>query len=244
MRLFPRSLAVACAVLLAHAAPARECAAQFFPIAAPDTLPTISAVGSASVPVAPGRAVVYAALVGRDSTGPGALAAATRLRDAATAALTRAGMRTEQLSPWGFTLAGENAPRMHPQQTPGPEARWGLRVTVDRMDRLDAVLAALVGAGVESAPFVSLEPGPAEAARRRATEQAVAQARLHAEEMARAAGGRLGELRSLSTYPDYGGQVNGMDVRFLSSGWDRGGPAPSDVSVRVGVMAVWRFLPR
>ena len=41
-----------------------------------------------------------------------------------------------------------------------------------------------------------------------------------------------------------GRDSTGAGALVQAGGFDRGGPAPSDVNVRVAVMAVWRFLPQ
>lgn len=121
-------------------------------------------------------------------------------------------------------------------------ARWGVRVVVERIDRLDAVLGALAAAGIESTPHVSLEADGTDDARRRATEQAVAEARREAEAMARAAGGRLGELLNLTSMSELVPSMSGDTRFFFGQGFERGATlSPSDARIRVAVHGVWRF---
>ena len=123
-------------------------------------------------------------------------------------------------------------------------ARWGLRVVVDRLDRLDAVLGAAAQAGVEGTPLVLLENTRGGQARITATEQAVAQARQQAEAMARAAGGRLGPLISLTSMSNFDGS-DPSNRFFMAGGFERGASlVPSNVAVRASVQATWRFIPR
>jgi len=243
MRHLTRALLLLCGVAAADAAAARVCHAQFFMSGPSDSVPRISATGSVAIPVAPDRAVVYASVSGRDSTGAGALAQASATRDRATAALNRLGV---QVAPWGFALGREDGPGMRPRPETAPgmntTARWGVRVVVDRIDQLDAVLRALAAAGVEGTPHVSLEADGAAAARRRATEQAVAEARREAEAMARAAGGRLGDLLSLTNMSELGASMASDTRFFFGQGFDRGANlSPSDARIRVAVHGVWRF---
>lgn len=239
------ALVLVCGLALADAAAAH---AQFFMRGSADSIPMVSATGSAVIPVTPDRAIVYASVVGRDSTGPGALAEASATRDRAMASLARLGIRAEQVAPWGFAIGAEEGPsgRMpRPGSNPAEAmtARWGVRVVVDRIDRLDAVLAALAAAGIERTAHVSLEATRAVDAERLATEQAVADARRQAEAMARAAGGRLGELITLSNLSEPG-VAHMADTRFFfGSGYERAVALnPSDASVRMAVYAAWRFL--
>lgn len=242
MRHLTRAFLLLCGMAAADAAQARACNAQFFMSGPGDSIPRISAAGAVTIPVAPDRAVVYASVSGRDSTGAGALAQASATRDRAVAALSRLGV---QVAPWGFALGREDGPgaRPRPETAPGMNtaARWGVRVVVDRMDRLDAVLRALAEAGIESTPHVSLEADGADEARRRAAEQAVGEARREAEAMARAAGGRLGELIALTNMSELASSMTG-DNRFFGQGFERGAAlSPSDARIRVAVHGVWRF---
>ena len=239
---------------IAFCASVQPSAAQFFSREVSDSIPQIAAGVSASVPVAPDRAVIYASLVGRHSVGQAAIAEATAVRGRVVAALGRLGVEANQITPWGFgygreggmqSFGGPPPPGAQPRMEPQPTARLGLRIVLDRVDRLDQVLAALAGAGVDGVPFVSYEVTRDAEARRWAAERAVAQARTEAEAIARAAGGRLGELISIVTLPDFG-EGPSATVRFFSysgGGFERGFVPlnPSDVSVRVRVQAAWRF---
>jgi uncharacterized protein YggE len=243
MRHLARAFLFLCGIASADAAAARDCHAQFYLSGPGDNVPRIAAMGSVAIPVAPDRAVIYASVVGLDNTGPGALAQASATRDRATAALSRLGV---QVAPWGFVLGREAVgPGMGRMEGPGAgplAARWGVRVVVDRLDRLDAVLGALAAAGIESTPHVSLEAGRDDEARRRATEQAVAEARREAEAMARAAGGRLGDLVHLTNMSEMGHAMTSDTRFFVGQGFERGATlSPSDVRIHAVVQGVWRF---
>jgi uncharacterized protein len=223
-------------------------AGQFF-MREPSDTPVIHSGATAQVQLRADRAVVYIALASRDTLGANAVRdlAATRAR--VVAALGRVGHRAEEVVPWGYGLGEAVAPGMGPPPHPSTRertermARQGLRVVVDRLDRLDAVLLAVVEAGIDAIPMVHFEATRTEEARRRASEQAVADARLQAESLARAAGGRLGPLLSVTTVPDFGPGMSGAE-RFLSfpPGMDRGAQLlASDLTLRVAVQAAWRF---
>ena len=220
--------------------------AQWFFNPPSDTVPVITASGSGEVRVAPSRAIVYAAVAGRDTSQAAATASAISARDRVSTALTQLGIRRDAVTLWGVGL-GADMPvgpmRMPPQggEPAGSAARFGIRVVVDPISRLDAVLAALARAGVESLPYVRLEAGDETAAVREATQRAVSQARVQAESMARAAGVRLGELRSLSTLPAFNEAM--AETRFFYPGFQERGAtlAPSDVTVRVVVQGTWQI---
>jgi len=221
--------------------------AQWFLDPPPDSVPLIVAGGSAEVRLAPSRAVVYAAVAGRDTSQVSATAAAIAARERLGTALAQLGLRRDAVTLWGAGLGADVPPgpvRMPPggeSESAGAAARFGVRVVVDPFARLDAVLGALARSGVESVQFIRLEAADDSAAVREATERAVAQARLQAEAMARAAGVRLGELRALVTMPSFNEAL--PDTRFFFQGFpERGAPlAPNDVSVRVVVQGAWRM---
>lgn len=215
--------------------------AQWFLTPPADTTPVIAASGVGEVLAAPRRAVIHVAVAGRDTARRAATAAATAARNRAIAALADAGFRAENVT---LTAAGMGADvplgaAPSPSREPGIATRFGLRVVVDPVSRLDAALGALSRAGVDAIQCVRFEVGD-EAALRRATDRAVAQARVQAEARAAAAGVRLGELRALATMP-WG--HDSSDTRLFYPGILERGAAllPSDVAVRVMVQASWRI---
>lgn len=226
--------------------PARPAWSQFL---APTTRDSVSAVvsgGAASVLVPPDRAILYVALAARDSAGPAAAAALATGRDRVLRALAPLGLGAEQVTPWGVGYGRDSGPGGMRPGSPSSliTAKLGLRVVVDRLDRLDAVLAALARSGVEGVQYAAFESTRDADARRTATERALAEARLQAETMARAAGGQLGELLGVSTFPEFAGGVSAAERFFAFSQGDRGVTlSPNDVAVRVAVSASWRFVP-
>lgn len=224
--------------------------AQFVMREASDT-PQVHAGATVQLPVPADRAVVYIALAARDTMGGQAVRELAAARARVVAALGRLGYRAEQVVPWGYGYGAAVVPGMGPPPPPGARestermARQGLRVVVEPLDQLEALLSAMAEAGVDGVPLVHFEATQAAEARRRAAEQAVAEARQQAESMARAAGGRLGPLLSLATMPEFGPGMSGVE-RFLSfpPGMDRGAQLlASDVTLRVAVQATWRFEP-
>ncbi len=226
-----------------------EPAAAQIMIGEPPDTPYVAASAAVQVPVPADRAIVYIALAGRDTTGARAVAELEVVRSRVLPALERLGYDADAVVPWGYGVGVSMDPRMGPPGRAGiddePErmARQGLRVVVNRLDQLDALIGAVAAAGIEGVPLVHFEATQTADVRRRATEQAVAQARQQAEHMARAAGGRLGPLVSLVTMPDFGPGISAVD-RFLTfpPGMDRGAQLlASDVTVKVSVQAVWQF---
>lgn len=210
--------------------------------------PQVVASASAEIPVHPDRVLLYVAIAGVDGSAGSAVSQAAATWDIVVAALIPLGYDPDAITPWGFAFGSADQMRQMP---PRPEAsrpsreftsRLGLRVIVEPVDRLAEVVKALIDAGIESIPNASFEAVNTEDARRQAVSQAVSQARLDAEVMAAASGGRLGELLRVYTTPDLSASIFAT-TRFLSSGFERGVTLmPSDVKVRVSVQAAWRFL--
>jgi uncharacterized protein YggE len=123
------------------------------------------------------------------------------------------------------------------------ESKAALRVVVEPPDRLDEVVAAVLGAGAESVINVTFDPDERPEARREAARIALARARTEAEALADAAGMRLGRLAQIFSMPDYMRQNLASTIIRGSIG--QGVPlTPSDLTVRVTVQAVWELVPR
>ena len=249
--------------------------AQFVAGLAEDTLPRVTSGGTAAVLVPPDRAVLYVTLTERDTAGTAAVEEVTAARDRILAALAPLGFSVEQVSLWGIGYgrpegpgSGPPTPYPVPIETielppdtaypgigqrisivpfarPPAVARLGVRVVVEQLDELDAVLAALIGAGIESVAYAAFEVISADEPRRVATERAMGEARLQAEAMARAAGGRLGDLLGVGTFPQFAGGLSAAERFFaFAPGFEPGvNLTPNDVAVRVAVTAAWRFVP-
>lgn len=221
---------------------------QFIPtigLDQPDTA-LVSASGLGEVVVAPQRAVLFVQLVTEDSASEAAASANGALRSNVVERLVELGIGPDLVSLWGYGAApATNRGRVAP---PGPggieasfEAKSGIRVVVEPVGRLDEVVSALLASGASAIPLVQFEGGETEEARREAARIAVQNARVAAESIADAAGGRLGDLVNLTVIPDYTSIV--ATSRFLQSGFLNQGVQlyPSDVSLKVQVQASWVF---
>lgn len=188
---------------------------------------TVSGAGAATTP--PDRALVSLSAEARAENPSAALAACSvavgAMVDAALAeGVLRSAVQTSGLSlqPWWDHGVGE--PRLA-----GYQAADSLSMWVAELDRIGALLAAVVAAGGEAARVngVSLvvgDPAPAMAAARQA---AFRDARTKAEQYAALAGGELGVLLSVQE-DDRGGH---RPLRL--SGW-QAQAASADVHVEPG----------
>jgi uncharacterized protein YggE len=130
------------------------------------------------------------------------------------------------------------------------EARTTLEVTLLDIATLGRLLDAALAGGATDISGVVFESDSVPVARQTALGTALAAARADAETLARAAGGRLGSLRVVSTSPESVTEAiafRAMD--FSGSGVEGGiarGGVPAvrrDVVVAVSVVARWNFIP-
>jgi uncharacterized protein len=203
----------------------------------------ISVAATAEVGHLPERVVLYVSLAGADTTNQMALAHAMAKREGVREALRGIGYPVQQIQTWGVGMGAR--PQMGPRppsNEPEQMALFGLQIPVEPAERLDAVLQALAGSGIEAVRVASFEATGTAPARERAVREAVAQARRDAEAMAAAAGVRLGELRSLSTGPDYSQMMGDQRMMGVGNPYDRGVTlTPGRIPMRVTIMASWEI---
>lgn len=204
---------------------------------------TVSGAGAAAAP--PDRALVSLSAEVRAENPGGALAvcseAAAAMVDAALAAgVVRSAVQTSGLSlqPWWDHGMGE-------ARLAGYQAADSLSLWVEELDRIGALLAAVVAAGGEAARVngVSLivgDPAPALASVR---EAAFRDARAKAEQYAALAGGELGVPLSVQE-DDRGGHQP-----LRPSGWQAQAASaqvhvePGANRLTVDLTAIWELLP-
>lgn len=208
--------------------------------------PSISVSATVEVPVAADRAVVSLEIVTPGDSPEAAALANGEARQKTMEALVRFDYGADDVTMWGYGT-GSSASGSYGPPPPGGaqafEAKSGLRLTVESLDRLDAVVSSALVAGATSVR-VDMQSDSMEEVMREASAQAVRRARAQAESMAEAAGGRLGSLMSILTTPDF----NALTAeRYMYSG----GPGsqgvvlyPPDAVVRVTVQVTWAFVDR
>ena len=128
-------------------------------------------------------------------------------------------------------------------------ARNTIRVNVKRIGDTGKVIDAALAAGATSIASVQFSSPNTDDARRNALAMAVAQAQRDAETLARAAGGTLGRLLSMSSsgLAGQGVRYAGGDTYFGYEG-EFSPPVPTminprDMSIVVGVFGRWEFIP-
>lgn len=210
--------------------------------------PHIAVVGVGTVPVTPDRAIVYFALA-TTGTNPSAAAAETGdMRRQLVDVLSPLGVRASDVASWGYGVGSRSAAggmRRNPDVLAALEeygARLGVRVVVDSLERLDAIVSAGVSVGDVSVPVVTFEARDTAEAREEAIALAFSTAQRDATALAQAAGGELGDLLSMTSAatPEFGTQFS---VLYQGGGGLQIPLQPSDVTVRMTVSVAWRFRP-
>lgn len=221
-------------------------------------IPEITASGRGEVPITPDRATV---LVSVETRAPSATAAANENSTKTSAvldALRRSGLAQSDITTSSYTVGQDlRSFRMGPS---GPEpptaptqflARNSIRANVRRPADVGKVIDAALAAGATSIASVQFSSPSTDEARRNAISMAVSQAQKDADALARAAGGSLGRLLSISSTP--GGPFStsyATDTYFPMEAVMAGGSAayapminPRDLTVAVSVFGRWEFVP-
>jgi uncharacterized protein YggE len=196
------SLAIATTLLAA--------ASLFAPAASParaddDPARTLSLTGRAEVRAAPDMAVISAGTVSEAKTAREALSANNETMAAVLKTIAAAGVADKDIQTSNFSIQPKYTypPRASDgtQEAPkidGYTVSNSVTVLVRDLDRLGAVMDAVVSSGVNQMNglnFTVAEPGPL---RNEARKAAVAEARARAQLYADAAGVKLGPIRSIA----------------------------------------------
>ena len=215
--------------------------------------PEITASGRGEVRLAPDYAYVP---IGVTTQSPSAVQTASQNAAkvaAVTSALHALGLTDQQVVTSGYNLTQTyEYPKNQPPRVNGFSARNTIRAEVRRLDDIGKVIDAAINAGATDIASIQFLASSTDAARRTALSSAVEQARNDAEVMARAAGGRLGRLISVSS----GGVSQPIAIRGasmetvqLSGAVMAGGYAvpptpinPGELNVTALVFTRWEFL--
>lgn len=234
-------------VMFATIAAPQATAGQVYP---PNTVvpldsSVVTVTGTAQIYVAPERAVVWLQVVSEGASAESAALANGEARASVVDALRPLGFGDDQIGLWGFGTGPVPMRYGPPAASPNGsdyEAKAGLRVVVEPIARLDAVVSTALLAGA-SVSRVEFESSRSETARREAAALAVAQARSEAEAIAEAAGGRLGPLLRLNSGPGPIGDY--WLVPYRAAGIEEGvNLSPAESVERATIQATWAFESR
>lgn len=203
-----------------------------------ENLPRISTSASAEVTVPAYKARFTIGAVARaDKAKDAGLRVATML-NAVRDALVRMGLDRNSLPSAGYSVGLEETDG--PRQPKAYVASSLLSVELANLEQLGTVIDTGLSAGATDVSEIRFLPRDADAARAQALELALVQARRDAEALAKAAGGRLGVLISVSTDRGIPALYETVNVGRSATGTSI--PAP-EVKVSASVQTQWRFEP-
>ncbi|HET9776052.1 MAG TPA: SIMPL domain-containing protein [Gemmatimonadaceae bacterium] len=217
--------------------------------------PELSTSGHGETRLAPDYAYVTIGVTNQASNAVDAAAENTRRFNAILDALHAFGLADRDLLTSRYNLEqAYEYPKNQQPKVVGFTARSSIRAEVRKLADLGRVIDAAIGSGATNIGAVQFLSSNTDDARRSAMTEAVRQARLDADAMARAAGGTLGRLLSLSASPaarpfateqDFG-RLESVTVTGAAGGM-LAPPAPpinpGELVVTAQVFARWQFLP-
>lgn len=230
------------AVLATAAAPV-PAAPVSLPAPVPAVPPQIVTSASGEARLAPDRANVLIGVQTRAATAAAAARDNNSRQQAVIAAIGAAGIPREQISTENYNVYAETRSD-RPDQNPvvsGYVVTNVVRVEVRRTEQVGPVIDAALAKGANQINGLEFFSSNTDAGRRQALAVAIGKARGDAEAMARAAGGRLGQLLELST------EDSGPVPMYRSRQLDKAAMAapiePGELTLRVAVTARWQFVP-
>jgi uncharacterized protein YggE len=199
-----------------------------------DPGPQIVVTGRGEVAAVADEATVSVTVESRQPTAAAAGSENARRMRAVRQALIRAGVAADSITTTAYSVEPNPERTEDGQRQNDYVAMTAVRVRTRRLELVGPVIEAALAAGASQVDAVRFSASSTARARRAALAQAVAEARGDAEEMARAAGGTLGELLELTT--------GGSMIRSASS--NTTAVSVADIQVQATVTARWRFVQR
>jgi len=167
----------------------------------PPTPSQIVTAGSGEARVTPDRATIFIGVQSRGATASAAAADNAKRQRAILDTLRALGFGSDQLSTMNYNVSPEMqyTPNNQPPRVTGYIVTNTVRVDVRKLDDVARAIDASLGKGANEISGLQFFSSKADSVRRSALAAAVANARLDAEALARAAGGSLGPLLEIST---------------------------------------------
>ena len=229
-------------VLLATSAVLTACALPAQTNTARENSAIITAGGEGSREMAPDKATIVLGVETRAKTPAAAASANADRMTAIRTALTRAGVPERDIATARYSLGLEYSGRV-PPDTQYVAANL-VTVTTRQLDQVGRIIDTGLGAGANNISSLHYDLTDRTQANNQALSDAVTHARQQAETMAKAAGGRLGELVELSTQPGeyrpfFAGEMAMARVQAAAPT----PVSPGSVTVTATVTGRWRFIP-
>ncbi|MEP6692057.1 MAG: SIMPL domain-containing protein [Gemmatimonadaceae bacterium] len=236
-----RPLIVASIVSLAPALAAQDPSAGS---AAWARVPQIVTSAQGESRVTPDRATIVIGVETRAPTAAQASAENARRQRAVIDTVRALGITPDQYSTTGYNVAPERVypPNGGQSKITGYVVTNMIRVEVRRIEQVGAILDAALAKGANGVNSLQFTASGADSARHLAIAAAVLRARADADAMARAAGGRLGDLLELDLQGGAPSPQPMMMARAQTSA-EGGTPInPGEQTIVVAIVARWQYL--
>jgi hypothetical protein len=237
MRLASVALAAATLTLAAGSSSAQTVA----PLPVPGI--AVSAVGEEQV--TPDRARLSIGVQTQAATAADASARNARTQRAIFDTLRAMGILQEQITTSGYNVFPEQVYDQPTRRTriTGYNVQNTVVVDLRRIDQVGPVLDAVLSKGANLVSSLQFYSSQSEDVRRRALANAVQRARADAEAMARAAGGRLGNLLELNSTFEPSRPRPMMDVQMVRAEAGASTPVSEGTqTISASVTARWQFI--
>jgi uncharacterized protein YggE len=241
-----RALAVVAGALCASGLVAGRALAQV-PTGSPAAdVPAIVVTGRADTKVIPDRATVSLGAETRRATAAQAAQENARIQRAILDTLKTMGIGAEEITTADYAVMPDQQYDNTTRQTriTGYIVRNTVRVRVQKLERVGAVIDAALAKGANGVNGLELTASNTDDARRQALAEAVERARKDADAMARAAGGQIVSLLEIALQdgetPVFRPAMAAMSLKSA------GGATPIEAGAQtltVQVLTRWRFAP-
>jgi uncharacterized protein len=216
---------------------------------APPAPPTIEVTGGGEAKVTPDRALVYVGVQTKGRTAALAGQENAKLATAVLDAVRAAGIAREQIGTMNYNV--NPSYRYYPDgrkpELTGYDATNTVRVEVRNLELVGKVIDAALGAGANNISGINFFASQLDATKREALGNATTNARLSAEVIAKAAGGALGALVSVTSQmqemPHPMEPMMAMSMRAKAADEPTPIAAPTEQTVTAMVTARWQFVP-
>ena len=204
------------------------------------TRPEVTATGHGEVQVAPTRAAISVTTSTKSSSAAQAASENARLVALTRSALRNAGVAETDLRNVSYGVGMNYDSKGKPD---GFIARYTIRVETSDLQNVGRIVDAALGAGANEVSSIQFFVPNTDDQRRAAMAIAVSEARRDAEAIARAAGGSLGRLISITAYgPGQPGNVLATSASLMS-GMSPTYIPPGDLTIAAQAAGRWEFVP-
>jgi uncharacterized protein YggE len=211
------------------------------------SLSEINTTGRGEIHLAPDRATVLFTIETHASSAAGASSTNSEVTSATLKAVKAAAGAQDTVTTESYMVL----PDYEKGKPRGFQARNTIRVKLQDILRVGAVVDAGLAAGATQVQQIQFTASTSLAVRRQAIKLAVSEARLDAEALAEAAGGTVGKLLSVSSAGSSGIAMARLDAAVITGLAASGGTAytpppvlPNDVVVSAMATTKWEFIPR